>query len=128
MFLRNVEYKSAFEQHCHEDLRTSNRLTASVGFWSPYVTLCLVNGWFRALDQNVTKHFYLNINQLDALNFYNKFISSLYMFRAHVFIVRRAKIVLYSLWYHHTCRWPSGAQVERGLSQPVHGTATYRVM
>ena len=24
------------------------------------------------------------------------------MFRAHVFIVRRAKIVLYSIWYHHT--------------------------
>ena len=35
------------------------------------------------------------------------------------------KIVLYSLWYHHTYRWPSGAQVERVLSQPVHGTATY---
>ena len=34
--------------------------------------------------------------------FYNKFISSLYMFRAQVLIVRRAKIVLYSLWYHHT--------------------------
>ena len=25
------------------------------------------------------------------------------------------KSVLYSIWYHHTCRWPSGAQVERGL-------------
>ena len=24
------------------------------------------------------------------------------MFRAHVLIVRRSKIVLYSLWYHHT--------------------------
>jgi len=33
------------------------------------------------------------------------------------------KILLYSIWYHHTCRWPSRAQVERG---PVHGTATYR--
>ena len=39
---------------------------------------------------------------------------------------QKAKIVLYSLWYHHTCRWPSGAQFERGLSQPVHCTATYR--
>ena len=28
--------------------------------------------------------FYLNINQLDALNFYNEFISCLYMFQAHV--------------------------------------------
>jgi len=24
------------------------------------------------------------------------------------------KIILYSLWYHHTYRWPSRAQVERG--------------
>ena len=24
------------------------------------------------------------------------------------------KIVLYSIWCHHNCRWPSGAQVERG--------------
>jgi len=35
---------------------------------------------------------------------------------------QEAKILLYSLWYHH----PSPAQVERVLSQPVHGTATYR--
>jgi len=26
----------------------------------------------------------------------------------------------------HTCRWPSGAQVESGLCQPVHRTATYK--
>jgi len=34
------------------------------------------------------------INQLDAQNFYfyNKFISCLYMFRAHVFIIRRSKV------------------------------------
>ena len=30
---------------------------------------------------------------------------------------QEVKIVLYSLWYHHTYRWPSGAQV-------VQGTAT----
>jgi hypothetical protein len=34
------------------------------------------------------------------------------MFRAHVFIVRRAKIVLYTLWYYHTYRWPSRAQID----------------
>ena len=46
---------------------------------------------------------------------------------------QEAKIVLYNLWYHHTYRWPSRAQVERPsraqvervLSQPVHGTAIY---
>ena len=39
---------------------------------------------------------------------------------------QEAKIVLYSLWYHRTYRWPSCAQVERVLSQPVQWTATYR--
>jgi len=47
----------------------------------------------------------LIINQLDAQNlFYNKFtsISCHYMFRAPCAHHQEAKIVLYSLWYHHT--------------------------
>ena len=48
------------------------------------------------------------------------------MFRAPCAHHQEVKIVLYSIWYHHTYRWSSGAQVERGLSQPVHRTATYR--
>jgi hypothetical protein len=40
------------------------------------------------------------------------------MFREPCAHRQEVKIVLYSLWYHHTYRWPSGAQ--------VHGTATYR--
>ena len=28
---------------------------------------------------------------------------------------QEAKIVLYSLWYHHTCRWPSRAQSSLNL-------------
>ena len=28
---------------------------------------------------------------------------------------QEVKIVLYSLWYHHTYKWPSRAHVERGL-------------
>ena len=59
-------------------------------------------------------YLFLNINQLDALNFYNKFISSLYMFRAYVLIVRRAKL-------YYTV---SGIIVPVG-GLPVHGTATY---
>jgi len=58
--------------------------------------------------------------------FYNKIIICLYMFRALCAHHQDVKIVLYSIWYHHTCRWPSGAQVERGLSKPVHRTATYK--
>ena len=27
---------------------------------------------------------------------------------------QEANIVLHSIWYHHTYRWPSGTQVERG--------------
>jgi len=42
--------------------------------------------------------------------FYNKFIIFLYMFRALFTHHQEIKIVLYSIWYHHTCRWPSGAQ------------------
>ena len=57
---------------------------------------------------------------------YHKFIICLYMFRALCAHHQAVRIVLYSIWYHHTCRWPSGAQVERGLCQPVHRTATYR--
>jgi len=34
--------------------------------------------------------------------FYNKFISCLYMFRAPCAHQQEVKIVLYSLWYHHT--------------------------
>ena len=66
--------------------------------------------------------FILVVNQLDAENlFYNKFISCLYMFRAPCAHRQEVKIVFYSLWYHHTYRWPSGAQVES-----AHGAATYR--
>jgi len=53
----------------------------------------------------------------------------MYMFRALCAHHQEVKIVLYSIWYCHTCRWPSGAQVEGrlvGISQPVHRTATYR--
>ena len=41
--------------------------------------------------------------------FCNKFIICLYMFRALCAHHQEVKIVLYSIWYHHTCRWPSGA-------------------
>ena len=37
------------------------------------------------------------------------------MFRALCTQRQEVKIVLYSIWYRHTCRWPSGVQVERGL-------------
>ena len=61
--------------------------------------------------------FILVTNQLDAQNLsYNKFISCFYMFRAPCAHRQEVKIVLYSLWYHHTYRWPSRAQVESSLN------------
>ena len=57
------------------------------------------------------RFFIIVINQLDAQNlFYNKFISCLYMFRAPCAHRQEVKIVLYSLWYHHTYRWLSCAR------------------
>ena len=37
------------------------------------------------------------------------------MFRALCSHHQEVKIVLFSAWYHNSCRWPSGSQVERGL-------------
>jgi len=47
--------------------------------------------------------------------FFNMFNILLYMLRALYAHHQEVKIVLYSIWYHHTCRWPCGAQVERRL-------------
>jgi len=57
-------------------------------------------------------------NLMHKILFLNKFITCLYMFRALCAHHQEVKTVLYSIWYHQTCRWPSRA--------PVHRTATYR--
>ena len=85
-----------------------------------YMTLhynlhCPLHLLFFFFDVLLTLHLsiILAINQLNAQNFfYNKFIICLYMFRALCAHHQEVKIVLCSIWYHHTCRWPSGAQVE----------------
>ena len=80
--------------------------------WAGFIW-CMVrfNGavfWKKII--NLLIPFIVVINQLDAQNlFYNKFISSLYMFRAPCAHRQEVKLVLYSLWYHHTYRWPSRA-------------------
>jgi hypothetical protein len=48
---------------------------------------------------------------MQKILFCNKFIIRLYMFRALCVHHQEVKIVLYSIWYHHTCWWPSRAQV-----------------
>jgi len=42
------------------------------------------------------------------------------MFRAPYAHRQEVKILLYSLWYHHTYRWPSRAQVESGLQSALN--------
>ena len=67
------------------------------------------------------------VNQLDAQNFC---FTISYFVPLHVSSTcahhQEVEIALHRLWYHHTYRWPSRAQVERVLSQPVHEVATYR--
>ena len=62
-----------------------------------------------SFDVSLTVHlsiFISVINQLDAQNFCFtiSFISCLYMFRAHVLIIRRSKLHYTTSWYHHTYR------------------------
>jgi len=56
--------------------------------------------------------------------FYNKFIKWLYMFRALCAHHQEVKIVLYSIWYHHTLYVAIRCT---GLGRTVHRTATYSV-
>jgi len=63
--------------------------------------------WFYILRATLSKL----TNLMDKIFFYFKFIIRLYMFRALCAHHQEVKIVLYSTWYHHTCRWPSCAQV-----------------
>ena len=60
---------------------------------------------FWRFDVLLTVHrsIILVIKQLNAQNiFYNKFIICLYMIRALRAHHQGVKIVLYSIWYHHT--------------------------
>jgi len=41
------------------------------------------------------------------------------VFRALCAHHQEVKIVIYSIWYRNTCRWPYRAQIERGLNSPL---------
>jgi len=83
-----------------------------------------------SFDALLTVHFslfILLINQLDAQNFcFPSLFHSLYIFRAHVLIIRRSKLhyIAYGIIT------PIGGRLvyrlREDFSQPVHETATYR--
>ena len=82
---------------------------------SPLIRLYLFVLFWHFADR-ASQYIYLSINQLDALNFIMSLFHALHVSSTCVHRLE-VKIVLYSIWYHHTYRWPSRAQ--------VHGTATY---
>ena len=95
----------------HTRTRTHTHTHTHTHFWYTQVHLCEAQvgqctDFFDVLLSVHLSIFILVINQLDAQNlFYSKFISRLYMFRAPRAHRQEVKIVLYSLWYHHTYRY-----------------------
>ena len=93
-------------------LSLSFSLSLSLSLSVPQIVMLIFHNFHQPNQDNqffdvlLTVHlsiFILVINQLDAQNlFYNNFISCLYMFRAPCAHRQEGKIVLYSLWYHHT--------------------------
>ena len=61
----------------------------------------------------ISIYLFININHLDALNFIISLFQASTCFE-HMCLSSGRQNVLYSLWYHHTYRWPSRAQIERG--------------
>ena len=47
-------------------------------------------------------------------------------FEHYVLIIRRSKLYYTASGIVTLCRWPSGAQVERGHSKPAHRMANYK--
>ena len=77
---------------------------------SPASEFCVPTFQNTFFDVLLTLHLSIILltDQLNAqILFYNNFIIFLYMFWALCDHHQEVKIVLYSIWYHHTCRWPS---------------------
>ena len=88
-----------------------HRLLTTCDFSFPQRCWCIFIS-YEIIIPNDWQIFILVINQLDAQNlFCSNFISCLYMFRAPCAHRKEVKVVLYSIWYHHTYRriiqfWP----------------------
>jgi len=69
---------------------------------------------------HISIYLFININQLDALSFIISLFQASTCFEHHVLIVRRAKSVLYSLWYHHTYKCDDTRGCIRRWSLTIH--------
>ena len=99
------------------DRRPVHRTATYRVWWYQMLYNTILTSWWRAeqcskhveefscFANRASQYIILVINQHDAQNlFYDKFISCLYMFRVPCAHRQEIKIVLYSLWYHHTYR------------------------
>ena len=100
---------------------SSASLSGCAGKNVPQEKTCRWTVFLLSLKSSLNKHncLFININQLDALNFIISLFQASTCFE-HMCSSSGGQIVLYSLWYHHTYRWPSGAQIKRGLDG-MHG-------
>ena len=82
-----------------------NKITQKEHFTNHFLTKWITNFYILL---TVHLSIILGINQLNAqFLVLNKFIICLYTFRELCAHNQKAKTVLYSIWYHHSCRWPS---------------------
>ena len=72
-------------------------------------------------------YLFININQLDALNFIISLFQACTCFE-HMCLSSGGQIVLYSLWYHHTYRWPSRALVPSVGAVILHLTLRQQIL
>ena len=74
------------------------------------IKCCLAKILIYRPGEGIFKSLFINIKQLDALNFIISLFQASKCFE-YMCSSSGGKIILYSLWYHHTCRWPSRAQI-----------------
>ena len=113
-------------------MRVSSWVSKATNTHSQYVILTVfpLQNWLKERASKLRYTYiaciYLNIKQLDALNIIMSVFHASTCFEHMCSTSGRANLYYTASDIITLCRWPSGAQVERVLSQPVHGTATYR--
>ena len=91
-------------------------------FFFFFSSTSLYDFWLAQLFSSIASSFALSVSTSSLPSFSDHFsrrfpiLILAFLSGAHH---QEVKITLHSLWYHHTYRWPSGAQVETELVQPV---------